>query len=161
MLPQRRCNHKHPDELPAIIERIKQCRRIPHYETMRVRKDGSRVEVSLTISPIKNAKGQIIGASKIARDISKRRHAERMTRFPADASATLAELTDYESTLQRVASLAVPSFADWCAIDMREANGNGAGKYEGAAGCNGPRLFRPVRTRSGGQSIDRPGEIAA
>ena len=51
-------------------------------------------------------------------------HAKRPTRFLADASATLAELTDYESTLQRVASLAVPAFADWCAVDMREADGS-------------------------------------
>ena len=58
------------------------------------------------------------------RDITASKQAERTTRFLADASAALAELTDYESTLQKVASLAVPFFADWCAVDMQEADGS-------------------------------------
>src|SRR5579884_1166457 len=109
----------HPDELPAIMERLKRGERIEHYETVRVRKDGSRVDVSLTISPIKNSQGRIIGASKIARDITKQKHVQQTTRFLADASAALTELTDHESTLQRIASLAVPQFADWCMVDMQ------------------------------------------
>src|SRR6185295_16022945 len=52
-----------------------------------------------------------------------RKRAEQSSRFLADASATLADLTDYQSTLQRVASLAVPAFADLCAVDMLEADG--------------------------------------
>jgi PAS domain S-box-containing protein len=241
----------HPDELPAIMERLKRGERIERYETVRVCKDGRRVDVSLTISPVRGVDGRIIGASKIARDITARKqaeeklreseerlrgifsqtlagvaqtdltgrfvqvnerycqivghsaeqlyglrmqditHAEDMRRnldlflplvqgtgqpfvienryvrpdgsevwvnnsvslvrdrhgqpkyvvavslditdrkraeqragFLADASATLAELTDYESTLQRIASLAVPRFADWCVVDMQEADGS-------------------------------------
>ena len=114
----------HPDELPEIMERLKRGEHIEHFETMRLRKDGSRVDVSLTISPVKGTDGRIIGASKIARDITARKQAEQTTRFLADASAALAELTDYESTLQKVASLAVPSFADWCGVDMQEADGS-------------------------------------
>src|SRR5581483_8586676 len=113
-----------PDELPAIMERLKRGERIEHYEAVRVAKDGRRLDVALTISPVHNAQGQLIGASKIARDITKRKHAQQTTRFLADASATLAELTDYESTLQRVASLAVPQFADWCAVDMQGVDGS-------------------------------------
>jgi PAS domain S-box-containing protein len=108
----------HPDELPDIMERLKRGERISHFETQRVRKDGTRVDVSLTISPVRRADGKIIGASKIARDVTARKQAEQRTRFLADASAALAELTDYESTLRKVASLAVPFFADWCAVDM-------------------------------------------
>jgi signal transduction histidine kinase/CheY-like chemotaxis protein/PAS domain-containing protein len=52
------------------------------------------------------------------------KRAAETTRFLADASATLAELMDYESTLQRVAGLAVPAFADWCAVDMLQADGS-------------------------------------
>ena len=59
----------------------------------------------VTISPVKRADGRIIGASKIARDITARKQAEQTARFLADASAALAELTDYESTLQKVAKL--------------------------------------------------------
>jgi PAS domain S-box-containing protein len=68
---------EHPDELPALMERVRRGEYIEHFETERVRKDGSRVEVSLSISPIRDARGAIIGASKIARDITARRQEER------------------------------------------------------------------------------------
>jgi PAS domain S-box-containing protein len=64
------------DEEPKILQRIRSGERIDHYETIRRRKDGSLVEISLTVSPIKNAEGEIIGASKIARDITERRRAQ-------------------------------------------------------------------------------------
>lgn len=115
---------EHPDELTGIMERLKRGEQIQHFETTRVCKDTSRVEVSVTISPIRRGDGKIIGASKIARDITASKHAARTTRFLADASAALAELTDYASTLQKVASLAVPQFADWCAVDMLETDGS-------------------------------------
>ena len=56
-----------------ILARIRAGDRIEHYETVRVRKDGRTIDVSLTISPIKNSDGEIIGASKIARDITERK----------------------------------------------------------------------------------------
>ena len=64
------------DEEPAIIERLKKGERIDHYETLRQRKDGSLVDVSLSVSPIRDASGTVIGASKIARDITQSKHAE-------------------------------------------------------------------------------------
>jgi len=64
------------DEEPAILERIRRGERVEHYETVRMRKHGSRVDISLTISPVKNAEGKIIGASKIARDITERKRNE-------------------------------------------------------------------------------------
>jgi two-component system CheB/CheR fusion protein len=66
------------NEEPEIIARIKKGERIDHYETVRRRKDGSLIEISLTISPVKNSKGEIVGASKVARDISERRKAEEL-----------------------------------------------------------------------------------
>jgi PAS domain S-box-containing protein len=63
-------------EEQLILDKIKRGERVDHFETMRVRKDGSRVLVSLTVSPIKDASGQIIGASKSARDITERRRIE-------------------------------------------------------------------------------------
>ena len=64
-----------------ILTRIRRGERIDHYETVRQRKDGSLIVVSLTVSPVKNAEGQIIGASKIARDITeeKRSHEQIAT----------------------------------------------------------------------------------
>src|SRR5262249_28402475 len=64
------------DEEPKILERIRSGDRIEHYETVRRRKDGTLVEISLSVSPIRNAEGRIIGASKIARDITERRRAQ-------------------------------------------------------------------------------------
>ncbi len=57
-------------EEPTILERLKRGERIEHYETIRVRKDGSRLNISLTVSPVKDSRGKIVGASKIARDIT-------------------------------------------------------------------------------------------
>jgi PAS domain S-box-containing protein len=65
-----------PDEEPAILERIRRGERIEHYETERQCKDGKRVTISLTVSPIKNRHGIIVGASKIARDVTDRKRAE-------------------------------------------------------------------------------------
>ena len=74
-----------PDALQSeeaeIIARIKRGERIPSYETTRRRKDGSLISVSLTVSPIRNAKGKIVGASKIARDISAAKESERQIRL--------------------------------------------------------------------------------
>jgi PAS domain S-box-containing protein len=64
------------DEEPMILERIRRGDRIEHYDTVRQRKDGSLVDISLTVSPIIDSQGRIIGASKIARDISERKRAE-------------------------------------------------------------------------------------
>jgi PAS domain S-box-containing protein len=68
--------HDRPDEEPMIIEQIKRGERVDHYETVRVRKDGTLINVSLTVSPMKDAQGRITGASKIARDITERRRDE-------------------------------------------------------------------------------------
>jgi PAS domain S-box-containing protein/excisionase family DNA binding protein len=67
-----------PDELPAIMERLQRGERIDHYETERVTKDGRRLCVSVTISPLRDGSGRIVGASAIARDISERRAMERL-----------------------------------------------------------------------------------
>ena len=67
----------HPDELPGIMDRIRRGEFIDHFETVRVRKDGTRVDVSLTISPVRDADGKVIGASKIARDITARKEEDR------------------------------------------------------------------------------------
>jgi PAS domain S-box-containing protein len=64
------------DEEPVIIERIRRGERIEHYETVRLHKHGSLIDLSITVSPVKNAEGKIIGASKIARDITERKRNE-------------------------------------------------------------------------------------
>lgn len=96
------------DEEDRIISRIRAGERVEHFDTVRRRKDGTGVPVSLTISPIKDEKGRIIGASKIARDITERKRAEaaadqqhRLTSLRADIAAALASADDPPTTLQR------------------------------------------------------------
>ena len=62
-----------PDEVPAILERVKRGERVSHFETTRVRKDGEVIDLSLNVSPIRDASGQIIGASTTARDITEQK----------------------------------------------------------------------------------------
>lgn len=65
------------DEMSAILARIRRGERVDHFDTVRRRKDGTLVEISLTVSPVRDAQGRIVGASKVARDITERRRAER------------------------------------------------------------------------------------
>jgi PAS domain S-box-containing protein len=74
---------KHLDEEPEILDRLRRGERIDHYETVRRRKDGSLINVSLTVSPIKDAQGRVIGASKIARDITRQKRTEATIRDQA------------------------------------------------------------------------------
>jgi len=67
----------HLDEEPAILARLRAGQRIEHYETIRVRKDGTMIDISLTVSPITGPSGEIVGASKIARDITEQRQSRR------------------------------------------------------------------------------------
>jgi PAS domain S-box-containing protein len=70
----------HEDEIPDILGGIRRGERVDHFETVRRRRDGRIVDVSLTISPVRDAMGNITGASKIARDISQRKRAEKELR---------------------------------------------------------------------------------
>lgn len=70
----------HPNEEPNILDRIRRGERVEPYETVRQRKDGSPVEILLTVSPIKNAYGRVVGASKIAHDIGERKRTEKLLR---------------------------------------------------------------------------------
>jgi PAS domain S-box-containing protein len=68
-------------EEPAILDRMRRGERIEHYETVRQRKDGRLIDVSLTVSPVRDATGRIVGVSKIARDVTERKLAEQHARL--------------------------------------------------------------------------------
>jgi PAS domain S-box-containing protein len=65
------------NDFPLIMSKLKKGERIDHFETQRFTKDGRIIDVSITVSPLKNAQGKIIGASKIARDITEKKALER------------------------------------------------------------------------------------
>ena len=93
---------RHDEEL-VILERIRRGEPIDHYETLRRRKDGTLVDISLTVSPVKNADGRIIGASKIARDITERKQAEQVLH---QAQAELAHVNRVATMGQLTTSIA-------------------------------------------------------
>jgi len=67
----------HQDEEPSILSKIRNGQRIDHYETVRRRKDGTLLAISLTVSPVRGPDGKIIGASKVARDVSELKRAQQ------------------------------------------------------------------------------------
>ena len=88
------------DEEPKVIERLRRGEHIEHFDTMRRRKDGEEIAVSLTISPIKDEAGTIIGISKIARDISERQRAkEELERLVRDLMDALAQVKTMKGLL--------------------------------------------------------------
>ena len=90
-------------EEPEIIVRLLRGERVDHFETIRVRKDGTRIDVSLSVSPIRNESGQIIGAAKVARDVTE---AKRLQRAEQELLEQLQELTsELEQQVEEAQSL--------------------------------------------------------
>jgi PAS domain S-box-containing protein len=82
---------EHPDEVPGLLEKIRRGEKVEHYKTVRVTKDGRRLDISLTVSPIKDAQDNVVGGSAIARDITEREEAERRLREAETLYRTLVE----------------------------------------------------------------------
>jgi len=78
-------------EESTILEQLKRGKRVDHFETVRMHKDGKMLDVSLTISPVKDAAGSVVGASKVARDITERKRTERALNESEERLRTLAD----------------------------------------------------------------------
>jgi PAS domain S-box-containing protein len=87
-----------PDELSGVLAQVRQGMRVDHYDTVRVRKDGPRIVVSVSVSPVQDRAGRIVGASSIARDITDRRELEaaRRERDTVRSVASLAAAVAHE-----------------------------------------------------------------
>jgi PAS domain S-box-containing protein len=126
-------------EFEQIMNKIRNGEPIEHYHTVRIKKNGSRINVSVSISPIKDELNRIIGASTIARDITNfkiieeerdkllkneielRKKSEKIQEqlaFLSEASKILSSSLDYEIILASIAGISVPFISDWCAIDL-------------------------------------------
>ena len=82
------------DEETSILTRLRQGDRIDHFDTVRLRKDGTALDISLSISPVRNSAGKVIGASKIARDVTARKRVERELHESEQRFRTLADALD-------------------------------------------------------------------
>jgi PAS domain S-box-containing protein len=127
-----------------VLSQLRAGLRVDPFETVRRRKDGVDIDVALTVSPIRNAAGMVVGASKIARDISERRRSERMREeliarersahadavaardrlgFLAEVGERLTTTLDYSETLDRAVNLAIPRLGDYCNVLIEDEQG--------------------------------------
>jgi len=132
-------------EEDEVLARIRSGRKVDHFETTRRRKDGSSVEISLTVSPVRDASGRVIGASKVARDISERRQVElerarlfaaseeqsRVTNTLNDVGRVVAASLNRDSVVQAVTDAATTAVgADFGAFFYNVTDPVRGGEYQ-------------------------------
>src|SRR5215211_5426607 len=93
-------------------------------EGLRVREDGSSFWASAVVTALTDREGDLEGFSVLVHDATERKRTDEVLRFLAESGATLASSLDYRTTLANVARLAVPTLADWCAVDVMEEDGS-------------------------------------
>ena len=106
-----------------ILDRIRDGERVETYETGRIRKDGVRVDVSLSISPLEHPDQGIVGASVIARDITEEVRRRRSQDFLVAATRGLEESLDFHRTARNIVETAVPEIAELCVLDFVRRDG--------------------------------------
>jgi PAS domain S-box-containing protein len=94
--------HDRQDEESMILHKVREGEHVSHFETVRRRRDGSLVDVSLTISPIRDRAGNVVGASKIMRDISQRKLADERFRLVVEAAPNAMLMTDKDRRITLV-----------------------------------------------------------
>jgi PAS domain S-box-containing protein len=132
------------DEEEQILRRISAGERIEPFETMRLAKDGRRVEVSVTASPIKDSQGRIIGASKIARDITLHKRAEEaLRRAKEEWERTFASVPDLIAILDNEHRVLRVNEAMARRVGLKPEECVGLRCYEAVHGTSGPPEFCP------------------
>jgi PAS domain S-box-containing protein len=113
----------HKNEERVILDRVLGGERLETYETERVRADGARIAVSLTVSQIRNPIRGVVGASVVARDITVEKRRRRAQEFLVAASRQLDTSLDPAQTARTIVNTAVPELAELCLIDFVRADG--------------------------------------
>lgn len=110
-------------EEQEILDRVRRGELIETYETERIRKDGVRIDVSLTVSPIEHPSYGIVGASVIARDITAEARRRRAQEFLIAATRGLDASLDFDRTARTIVETAVPELAEFCVLDFVRRDG--------------------------------------
>lgn len=116
---------------------------------------GRRISIDDSAAPIRSDAGTVEGVVLVFHDITHRRLAERRTQFLATASEAFATLVDFSSTIQKVAHLAVPQFADWCLVDLLAADGSVEQSIRVHRDLTRQPLLEQLRPVVGGNSVGR------
>jgi PAS domain S-box-containing protein len=138
-----------PEEMPRILERVKKGERVEHFDTVRRAKDGRLLPISLTVSPIRDEEGNVIGASKIARDISVRKQAEE---------ALHQEKERLRATLSGIGDAVIVTDAGGVVTLINPVAQRLTGWKEGATGRPLSEVFRIVNEQTrqpGANPVDR------
>jgi diguanylate cyclase (GGDEF)-like protein/PAS domain S-box-containing protein len=142
--------HNRVHEESLIMEKIKNGQGVDHFETVRMRKDGSPINVSVTISPIRDEFGQLIGASKIARDTTEQNNANRQLQLTASVFTNTAEgilITDRAGKILEVND----AFTRITGYSREDVVGNDPRMFRSSR--QGPEVFKAIR-----QALIRRGE---
>jgi len=114
--------HDRAGAVADLLARLRRGERFERYETECVKRDGSRVDVSLSISPIRSRWGAVVGSSSVARDITERKRVEQQRQLLVQIGDALSGL-DVDANLDGLARVLVPALADWCIIDLTDDSG--------------------------------------
>lgn len=138
----------HKNEEQEILARVRRGEPVETYETERIRKDGVRIDVSLTISPIEHPRRGIVGASVIARDITAERRRRRAQEFLVAATRGLDASLDFDRTARTIVETAVPELAELCVLDFVRRDGWIGDSVVGAASPDAGAVLEEIRRRT-------------
>jgi PAS domain S-box-containing protein len=138
----------HKNEEQRILDRVRRGERLETYETERIRADGVRIIVSLTVSPITSPRRGLVGASVIARDITAERRRRRAQEFLVAASRLLDTSLDPTQTARTIVSTAVPELAELCVIDFLREDGRFGDSVVAAADPSSAARLEGIRAEA-------------
>lgn len=136
------------NEEKVILDRVRRGERLETYETERVRKDGTRVDVSLTVSPLVDPALGVVGASVVARDITAQKRRNRAQEFLIAASRSLDLSLDPAETARTIVATAVPELAELCVIDFVREDGRLGDSIVAAADPTSAERLETIRRES-------------
>jgi PAS domain S-box-containing protein len=137
----------HKNEEQEILARVRRGEAVETYETERIRKDGVRLNVSLTISPIQHPDRGIVGASVIARDITAESRRRQAQEFLVAATRGLDASLDFGRTARTIVQTAVPELAEVCVLDFIRRDGWVGDSVVGAAAPDVATTLEEIRRR--------------